>query len=241
MVHMIRKERRSKVFKVISPAISVLLLLAVTFDLHYSILVGPFLDLMLLLWLMVAGLVITIANIAFCRFRKIGPYVPLIIIVSSGWILFNKSKVNFGHNIHFFLNKENLDYIEKESKIARIYEMTNLLRHYKRINAKDISNSSEYFGREEIEEVFGEYIQDNKLEIEKIVEIQEKLIDCGIISIQRTGDLLLLKVDGFVDNEYGYVKSFSKELKVGDILPSNGLTIVRLIKFENGWYFYYST
>jgi len=65
--------------------------------------------------------------------------------------------------------------------------------------------------------------------------------DSNIISLLKTDDYLVLTVDGFVDNEYGYVKTSKKELKVGDTLPPYGFIIVRLIKYKNGWYFFYTS
>ena len=238
---MTAKRTISKLIKIISTVIGLVILFACLFDLQYSILIGPFLDVLLLMGLTVIGLIFSIATIPLNGFKRIISYIPLILIILAFGITFALPRVSLGHYVHYSLNKKNLEFIDTESKKENIYEMTDMLRHHKRLNEKAISNDLDYKEKDEIEKAFGEYINEQDLDINKIVEIQEKLIDSKIISIHRTDDYLILTIDGFVDNEYGYVKSFSKELKEGETLPPFGFRIVRLIEFKNGWYFFYTT
>jgi hypothetical protein len=238
---MTAKKVINKVIRIIAIAVSLMVLFACVFDLQYSLLIGPFLDVLLLMGLTLIGLIFSIITIPLNGLKKILSYLPLILIIAAFGISFALPRLSLGHYIHYSLNKKNLEFIDTECKKANIYEMTDMLRHHKRLNEKSISNDLNYTKKEEIENAFGEYINEQGLDIHKIAEIQEKLIDSKIISIHRTDDFLILTIDGFVDNEYGYVKSFSKEIKEGETLPPFGFGIVRLIEFKNGWYFFYTT
>jgi hypothetical protein len=205
-------------------------------------LVGPFLDILLLMGLIAIGLIFTFVTIPLNGFKNIISYIPLILfILTLGIPLAFPRLSSLGHYVHYSQNKNNLEFIDSVCKKENIYEMTDMLRYHKVLNKKAVSDDIKYIGKDKIEQAFGEYINEKDLDIDKIVEIQEKLINSNIYSILRTDDYLILTIDGFVDNEYGYVKSVSKELKEGETLPPYGFRIVRLIEFKNGWHFFYST
>ncbi len=234
---MTEKIKIGKVIKIISTLISLMILFACIFDLQYSILIGPFWDMLLLMGLTIVGLIFAIATISLNEFKKFVSYIPLILIASTFLITFVLPPLNLGHYIHYSLNKENLEFIDRETRKENIYKMTDMLRYHKILNEKVISNDLYYTEKKDIEKAFGKYINEHNLDIDKIVEIQNKLIASKIISIHRTDDCVILIIDGFINNEYGYIKAFSKEIKS---LSLNGLKIVKLIKLKNDWYFFYS-
>ncbi|WP_146141970.1 hypothetical protein [Prolixibacter denitrificans] len=222
-------------------AVSLVILLACVFDLQYSILIGPFLDVLLLMGLTVIGMILSIVTIPLNGSKKLYSYLPLSLIIVAFSFTAAFPKLSLGHHIHYLMNKGNLEVIEKESTKANVYDLTDMLRYQKSLNDESLSNDLKYITKKEIENAFGGYIKKQNLNIDEIVDIQRRMIDSDIISLNRTDDYLILTVDGFVDNEYGYVKSFKKKLKVGDELPPYGFVIVRLIKFKDGWYFFYTT
>ncbi len=230
-----------KVINAISILISLIILFACIFDLQYSILIGPFLDSLLLSALTIIGLIFAIATIPVNGFKKNLSYIPLILLFMAFMITFFLPRMNFDYYIHYSLNKENLEFINRETKKENIYEMTDMLRYHKRLNEAYLANDFSYKGKNDIEKAFGEYININNLDIDKIVEIQNKLISSNIMSIYRDDDYLILTIDGFIDNEYGYIKPFSKGIQIGECIPPYGLKILKLIKLKNGWYFFYTT
>ena len=215
--------------------------MSIIFDLQYSLLIGPFLDALLLFGLTIIGLIFSFVTIPLNGFKKLFSYLPLIIIISAFVITISLPQLRIGNYIHYYSNKNNLDFIDKECSNAGVYDFTDMLRYQKRLNKKYISNDAKYKTTKQIENAFGDYIREENLDLNKIVEIQQRMINSNIISLNKTDGCLILTIDGFVDNEYGYVKSYNKDLKVGDTLPPFGFTIVRLIKFKNGWYFFYTT
>lgn len=231
----------SDIVKTTAIIISSLILLASFFKFQYSILVGPFLDVLLLMGLTIIGLIFSIVTIPLNGFKRFYSYLPLILIIVAFGITFFSPISNLGNYLHFYTNKSNLEFIDKESSKANIYYLTDMLRYQKSLNDTSISNNLKYKTTSEIKKAFGAYIKEKNLNLNEIVGIQRRMIKSDIISLNRTQDYLILTVDGFVDNEYGYVKSFNKELKTGDTFPPYGFIIVRLIKFNNGWYFVYMT
>ena len=221
--------------------ISSIILLACLFDLQYSILIGPFLDVLLLIGLTIIGLIFSLTTIPLNGFNKFHSYLPLALIIVALAITFALPQLSLGHYIHFCTNKSNLEFIDKESSNAGIFDFTDMLRYHKRLNKKYISNNAMYKTPKNIKNAFGDYIKEQNLDLSEIINIQQKMIESNIISLNRIDDYLILTIDGFVDNEYGYVKSYNKELKEGDTLPPYGFVIVRLIKFKDGWYFFYTT
>lgn len=217
-----------------------LVLLACVFDFQYSILIGPFLDFLLLFGLIVLGLILSLIFIATNGIRKRASYVPFSLLIMA-FCFYLLPNFNLGHQVHFLLNKGNLESINSLSQRGHVYEMTDMLRYQKRLNKASLSNEQKYTTQKQIVEAFGDYIRKENLDSQKISEIRSRLEKSDIISILRTEDYLILTVDGFVDNEYGYLKTNKKGLKVEDTLPPFGFRIVRLIEFDNGWYFFYTT
>lgn len=216
-------------------------LLATIFDLQYSILIGPFLDFLLLGAITIFSLILAIIAIPTYGVKRILSYLPLVIIILSFLLTFVLRNFNLGHSLHYKSNKRNLEIIEEVSSSANIYELSDMLRHSKSLNEAFVANDEKYRSAEEVSSAFGDYIKNHNLDLNKILEIQKMMIRSNIISLNRTDEYLVLTIDGFVDNEYGYVKSYKKDLKERDSIPPYGFIIVRLIELDNGWYFFYST
>lgn len=230
-----------KTVKFISIIVSTSILLACIFDFQYSLLIGPFIDALLLIVLTIIGLLFSLTLIPLNGFGKLTSYMPLTFIIVALSLRFVIPNINVGNELHYLMNKKNLESINEISSKAGIYDITDMLRFHKSLNDTVISGDLKYTSKEKIEKAFGNYIINRNLNLEAVCEIRKRLEDSNIISLLRTGDYLILTVDGFVDNEYGYVKTSTTKLKVGDMLPPYGFKIVRLIEFENGWYFFYTT
>ena len=231
----------TKGVKIIAYIFSSMIFLACIFDFQYSLLTGPFIDMLLLMGLIILGLFFSLVLIPLNGLEKLASYFPFALIIAAFCLSFLVPRLNFGHNLHYYTNKENLERLYELSKETEVYEMTDMLRYQKRLNDKAISNQRSYTNKLDIEKAFGGYIAENNLKLEQISELRDRLEDSDVISLQRTDDYFILTVDGFVDNEYGYIKTLSKELKEGETLPPYGFVIVRLIKFGDGWYFFYTT
>ncbi|MEJ8802163.1 hypothetical protein [Pontibacter sp. H249] len=231
----------AKGVKIIAFIFSCMLLLACVFDLQYSLLTGPFIDVLLLMGITLLGLLFSLVLIPLNGVEKLASYVPFAMIIAAFCLSFLVPRLNIGHTLHYYTNRADLNRLDELSKEAEVYEMTDMLRYQKRLNDKAISNGRSYTNKADIEKAFGSYITEHNLKLEQVSELRDRLENSNTISLQRTDDYLILTVDGFVDNEYGYVKSFAKELKEGETLPPFGFVIVRLIEFGDGWYFFYTT
>lgn len=231
----------TKSVNVIAFIISSMIFLACLFDFQYSLLTGPFIDMLLLMGLTILGLLFSLVLIPLNGVKKLASYVPFAFIIAAFCLSFLVPQLKFGHYLHYYTNKENLERLNELSQVAEVYEMTDMLRYQKRLNDKAISNQKSYTNKVDIEKAFGGYITEHNLKLEHISELRDRLEDSNVISLQRTDDYFILTVDGFVDNEYGYIKTLSKKLKEGKTLPPYGFVIVRLIEFGDGWYFFYTT
>jgi len=221
--------------------LSLTVLLSSIFELQYSIIIGPFLDLLFLSGLIFLCLIFSIICVFINGFKKLKSYIPGLTLIFSILCSIYLPVTDLSHRLHYTLNRKNLESINTISQLSKINEMTDLLRYHKSINEQQISNEEKYKTKVEIETVFGDYLFQNDINIDKVVDLRKRLVRSDIVSLSRSEDYLVLTIDGFVDNEYGYVKSFGKELKIGDYIPPYGFCIVRLYEFRNGWYFYYST
>jgi len=215
--------------------------LACVLDLQFSLLFGPMIDVLVLLGLMGLGFVFSIVFIFLNGFKKISTYIPFLLLSLGILLAITGLFGDLSHRFHYLTNKDNLEAIDQLSKQANIQNMTDMLRYSKRLNESYIGNGEDYSTANDIGYVFGEYIREQKLDLSQVVELRNRLEKSNIISLQREEDLLVLTVDGFVDNEYGYVRSTGKKLKIGESIPPYGFRIVRLIPMGDGWYFFYST
>ncbi|GAB2627438.1 hypothetical protein [Belliella aquatica] len=119
--------------------------------------------------------------------------------------------------------------------------MSDFLRYSKRIDESYIGDSKKLSTKTQIKAAFGDYMEENNISIDDILKIQQNMIKADIISLHRDEEFLVLTIDGFIDNEYGYIKSYKGDIKLGDGIPPFGFIVVRIIELKNGWYFYYST
>ncbi len=222
---------------IIAISISLIFLLFNIFNLQVSLFFGLIFSGILFAVMMLIGFIFSIVTIPISGFKKFSSYLSLIIFMVAITI----SSLNIGHHLHYFFNKNNLENIDNQSKGANIKRLSNMLRYHKMLNEELVSNHLILKNKEDIENVFGEYIIAENLDIDKIVEIRKKLVEIDIISMERKDDVLVLIIDGFLDNEFGYIKCSSGKIKIGDRLPTDGFEIARLIKLENGWYFFYTT
>ncbi|TPE45846.1 hypothetical protein [Pontibacter mangrovi] len=239
MMHL--RKTLTKGVKIIAIVCSGILLYADIFDLQFSILTGPFIDMLLLMGVTLLGLLFSLITIPLNGLKKLASYSPVALFLATICFSFLMPQLSVGHYLHYYTNRKNLESLDELSKEAEVYKMTDMLRYQKRLNDKAISNEKSYTNKLELEKAFGDYITEHNLKLEQISELRDRLEDSEVISLQRTDDYFILTVDGFVDNEYGYVKAFSKELKEGDTMPPYGFVIVRLIEFGDGWYFFYTT
>ena len=63
----------------------------------------------------------------------------------------------------------------------------------------------------------------------------------GIIKAYNSEDALILTIDGFIDNEWGFVKFKGNTKGIGTTLPPYGFCITRLDEIADGWHYFFST
>lgn len=231
----------TQTIKILAICLNLLGLIIFIFQLQYSILTGPLFDALLLVLIILLELIFSIILIPLNGFKKFVSYVPFTIICLTLFCFLLPVKNNISHKLHFALHKSNLNNIDLLSQQTNIYDLNDMLRYHKRINEKGVSNEINLTTKEEIKEAFGEYINSENLDIESIWLLRNKLEKSNIISLHRSGNYLILTIDGIIDNEYGYVKNLKDNIEVGMNIPPYEFTLVRLIKLQNGWYFFYTT
>ena len=227
--------------KILALFFSITSLLAGLFEFQFSLFFGPMIDVLVFLALMGLGFVFSIVFLVTNGFSKTITYIPILIWVSGIALSFTGLVGDLSHRFHYWNNKSNLEAIDLLSQEAGIHEMSDFLRYSKRLNEAYIGNGEDYRNNVEIEKAFGDYIREQKLDLTQVVELRKRMEKSNIISLVREEGLLILTVDGFVDNEYGYLKTFGKKLNVGESIPPYGFGIVRLISLGDDWYFFYST
>lgn len=224
-------------FLIVSIILSLFVLFSSNFFyLQYSIIVGPFIDILLLSFVGTLSFVLAIIILLVTRFRDLKSYIPITILTCSLII----PTVPVGHHIHFFLNKNDLGEIISLGRESNIYHLSDLRRYIKNVNEYQVSNSIKLSNINEIEFYFGSYIRESGLNIASINELRQLLISTDIISFQTKDDINIFIVDGFIDNEYGYIKT-QQPLNEGNPVPILGFVIINLIELDDGWYFFYST
>ena len=227
--------------KVLALFFSVTSLLAGLFEFQFSLFFGPMFDVLAYLALMGLGFVFSILFLVTNGFSKTITFIPILIWVLGIALSFMGLVGDLSHRLHYWNNKSNLEAIDRLSQEAGIQEMSDFLRYSKRLNEAYVGNGENYRTKKDVEKAFGDYIREQDLDLTQVVELRNRMEKSNIISLDREEGLLILTVDGFVDNEYGYVKTFGKKLNVGEPIPPYGFGIVRLIPLDNGWYFYFST
>ena len=166
---------------------------------------------------------------------------PLAIFPTVTAIAFCLSGIGMGNQIHFLLNKSNLQAIDTLSQEANVYQISNMRRHHKILNDQLISNDDSYTTEREIAAAYAGKIGADDLDVEKVALLRKKLDRSGIVSMAREDGYIVLTMGGFLDNEFGYLKAPNNVIEVGYMIPPYGLTVISLTELHNGWYFYHTT
>ncbi|MGO1282536.1 hypothetical protein [Psychrobacter sp. FME61] len=202
---------------------------------------GPILSLLTLLFFLIAGLLFSVLNIFSKGYKKPSSYMPLAIFPIVTVIALYLSAIGMGNQVHFLLNKSNLQTIDTLSQEANVYEMSDMRRHHKILNDQLISNDDKYKTEKEIATAYAGTIMADNLDTRKVAKLRKKLDRSGIVHMAREDGYLVLTMGGFLDNEFGYLKAPNDNIEVGYMIPPYGLTVISLTKLYNGWYFYYTT
>lgn len=202
---------------------------------------GPILSMLTLLFFLIAGLLFSVLNIFSKGYKKPSSYMPLAIFPIVTVITFYLSAVGMGNQVHFLLNKSNLQAIDRLSQEANVYQISNMRRYHKILNDQLISNDDSYTTEREIATAYAGKIRVDELNVEEVALLRKKLDHSGIISMAREDGYIVLTMGGFLDNEFGYLKAPNNNIEVGYMIPPYGLTVTSLTELHSGWYFYYTT
>lgn len=202
---------------------------------------GPILSLLTLLFFLIAGLLFSVLNIFSKGYKKLSSYMPLAIFPIVTVIAFYLSAIGMGNQVHFLLNKSNLQAIDTLSQEANVYQISNMRRHHKILNDQLISNDDSYTTEREIAAAYAGKIRADELEVKKVALLRKKLDRSGIVSMAREDGYIVLTMGGFLDNEFGYLKAPNNDIEVGYMIPPYALTVISLTELHDGWYFYYTT
>ena len=233
--------KTSREGKVIISVISLILLSASVLELQYLLVFGPFFGNILRLIVLVLGIPAVLITPFLMSYKSPYAYLPLGTLMLSGALMFLAPNNGIGHRLHYWTNKSNLNTIYTLSHEAKIHQMGNMRRHHKILNDEIVSNDEHYLTKAALQKAYANTIQSEGLDIEKVVELRDRLDRSSLISLGRDQGDFVLTIDGFLDNEYGYAYSPNNTLKVGDFLMPSGLPIIASIDLGDGWYFYYTT
>ncbi|TKG94194.1 hypothetical protein EYV94_12975 [Puteibacter caeruleilacunae] len=178
---------------------SIILAFIITFKIQFSILVGPLIDALLIALIFILALGFGIANIPVNSHKRFSSYKPLLILVATLGLSFTGYASHLGYYTHFYWNKRTYVKIEKLSKTAGINKLSNMQRHSKSLNKGFDSGPQKHSTKAEIEDAFGDYISEQNLDIDAIVDLRDLLEDSSICHMKRTEDYIVLTIDGLLD------------------------------------------
>ena len=150
---------------------------------------------------------------------------PLAIFPIVTVIAFYLSAIGMGNQVHFLLNKSNLQAIDTLSQDANVYQISNMRRHHKILNDQLISNDDSYTTEREIAAAYAGKIRADDLDVEKVALLRKKLDRSGIVSMAREDGYIVLTMGGFLDNEFGYLKAPNNDIEVGYMIPPYALEV----------------
>lgn len=207
------------------------------FSIEYTKWAGPFIDFLLFIPIFLLCFIFSLASIGVNDIKKLRTYIPFTLFILSFFV----SHFGISEQIHFLSVKYKLYEIENIANNSGIYKMTDFLRYSKRLNEGYVSGDFEIKTEKELLFHFKNIITEDSLDTNSILKLRGILEKSDIINLNKDDDFLVLTIDGFIDNEFGYVKTKSKNFKVGSSIPPYGFTVSRLIDLGEGWYFFYST
>lgn len=225
------------------PAIilSCFFVLITLFEFQLQLFAGPFFDALIALGTFFTALILSVTYLILYRKRHRFFYIPLVLLLMP--IIWSAAlpNLNLSKRLHFMMNKAKLEKIDRISKEISVYEMTDMLRYSKTLNDQYLANHAKYTNEAELDRAFGTYMKKKNLSSAKLEELRKALQNSDCISFQRTEGLLIITIDGFLDNEYGYVKLNDKKIAMGDKLPPHFFTLVQLIDLGDGWFYFATT
>ena len=227
--------------KYLSYSFSIAFLLITLFEFQFQLIAGgPFITGLFLLSIFgVAFLLSLIYLVAYRNSHKYFylPFLALLVTILAPLV---SPELNLDLRLHFLMNKNRFEAIDRLSKESKIYTMTDMLRYSKNLNDQHIGNELTYSSKNDLIRAFGPYIKQHNLDPEKLEKIRYNLQRSSCISFLNTDGVLIFKIDGMLDNEYGYVKS-PRKIKLGDTIPPNQFVVVQLIDLGDGWYYFFTT
>lgn len=190
---------------------------------------------------LIGGVLFSVVNIFSEGYKKPSSYTPLAVFPIVAVIALLLSAKGTGEQLHFLLNKSDLQAVDTLSQEADVYHMSNMRRYHKMLNEQLLSNDDSYTSENEIAAAYATTIRSDDLDIKKVATLRRKLDRSGVISMAREHGYLVLTMGGFLDNEYGYLKAPNNDIEGCEMILPYGLTVISLTKLTGGWYFYYTT
>lgn len=220
---------------------SIIFVLAMLFKFQYNLLTGPFINALIMGILVMIGGFFLLVNIPLQGFKRLISYLPWLLFLFGFLVLIFLPNLGLGTRLHFATNKENLEMVSQISRQANVFAISDMNSHHKSLNNTTLSNNYKYNTKRDIQRAFAEQIKKDSLDIDKVVKLRAGLESSSINSLYRTDTLLVLTADGFIDNEYGYIRAYSGKVELGQTVPPFYFRIVRLLDLGDGWYYYMST
>lgn len=207
------------------------------FSIEFTIWAGPFIDFLIFIPIFLLSFIFSLVSIGMNDIKKLRTYIPFTLFILSFFV----SYFGISEQIHFLSVKNKLYEIENIANNSGIYKMTDFLRYSKSLNEGYVSGDFEIRTEKELLFNFQNIIKEDSLDTNTILKLRGILEKSDIINLNKDDDFLVLTIDGFIDNEFGYVKTDSKNFKVGSSIPPYGFTVTKLIDLGKGWFFFYSS
>ncbi|PNK60790.1 hypothetical protein [Psychrobacter sp. FDAARGOS_221] len=190
---------------------------------------------------LVVAVIRCVVEVMAIGFKKPEAYVELVRLSVICAVFITFAGFEMGYRVHYLINKNNFETIEAVSEAQGIYSLSDMRRYHKVLNSTLISNDEQYLTRAAIEKAYATTIEADKLDIDSVVMLRDKLDSVLAIQLDNEQGYTVLTVGGFLDNEYGYIKSDIYGIKVGDMIPPYGSTVISLEAMGGGWYMYRTT
>ncbi|MFB6344111.1 hypothetical protein ACE1ET_20500 [Saccharicrinis sp. FJH62] len=215
-------------------------MMILSFELQFELFVGPILNVFILIAVLIFALIFALFNIAVNNYKKFYSYKPLLVLILGFFFSITLRSFDFSHQLNYIFQKNNLELIDKMTKESGVYELTDMLSYHKRINQYSVKSNGKFRSKDHLVNAFEKHSTFYELNLNDIYELRNLMEKTDIKELNRSDENILLIVNGFLDHEYGYIKSFNEEISSGNKIKSEHIIIARLIKLQNGWYFFYN-
>lgn len=221
-----------KILKTTTYFFIILFLLSNILTFQITLIFGLFLD--VFYFLLIGAIALGLSILFFIKRleKNLQALLPFIILFFGYILTLFLNDYNVSFKLHYYLNKnsfENAERIIKNKNLKTLNDIENYI-NYSKIKSNIITQYQTKFS-------------DNTNIISKkdLHLLNQSLNEINAINFISSKNYMMFTVNGFLDNESGYIKFYGNVPKLGKYLENTGLKIISLKHISDKWYYYVTT